>query len=253
MSERATIEAGTGSAVDACVDAIRTQILGGALAPGERLPPERTLAETLGVNRLTLRSALARLAASRLVSVRQGSGYVVRPWRREGGPDILDGVAALARSSEDKCAVVADLLLVRRRIASAVIERLASGVSDEARRDVAAAVARFAALAHGGDLDAIVAADLDVMRAVAAATGSPVFVLCMNPVADVLRTMPGLREAMFESPRQSVAGYEALLAWLAAPSAETGAAIVSVLEAIDARTLERFGAALGARRARRRS
>ena len=252
MAQETSIEAG-GSAVDACVTAIRTRILEGGLAPGERLPPERALAETLGVNRLTLRSALARLAASRLVSVRQGSGYVVRPWRREGGPDLLDGVVALARSREDQRAVVADLLLVRRRIASAVIERLAGGVSEAARSEVASAVARFSALAHGTDRDAIVSADLDVMRAIAAATGSPVFVLCMNPIADVLRTMPELCDAMFESPRENLAGYEALLAWLAAPQAATGAAIVSVLEAIDARTLERFAASTHARRAGRRS
>jgi DNA-binding transcriptional MocR family regulator len=50
----------------------------GELPPGARLPPERTLAATLGVNRSTVALAYAELAASGLVERRQGSGTTVR-------------------------------------------------------------------------------------------------------------------------------------------------------------------------------
>ena len=57
------------------------RIEAGALAPGERLPPERDLAPALGVSRMTVRQALASLAARGLVERGVGRGTFV-PRRR---------------------------------------------------------------------------------------------------------------------------------------------------------------------------
>jgi GntR family transcriptional regulator len=54
------------------------RIASGALARGERLPPERELAGTLGVSRMTVRQALASLAARGLVERGVGRGTFVR-------------------------------------------------------------------------------------------------------------------------------------------------------------------------------
>jgi len=56
---------------------IRTSILAGEFAPGEKLPPERELAEMFGVSRPSVREALNLLAASGLVMSYQGGGTVV--------------------------------------------------------------------------------------------------------------------------------------------------------------------------------
>ncbi len=56
---------------------LRQDLLGGRWAPGETLPPERRLAEELGVSRPTLRGAHATLDAEGLVRSRQGSGVIV--------------------------------------------------------------------------------------------------------------------------------------------------------------------------------
>lgn len=57
---------------------IADAILDGAFPPGSTLPPERELADQLGVNRTSLRQGLARLQQMGLIEVRQGSGSVVR-------------------------------------------------------------------------------------------------------------------------------------------------------------------------------
>lgn len=58
-------------------DQIRCRILSGSIPPGTKLPPERTLANMLGVNRTTVVNAYRELAAEGLVEGRVGHGTVV--------------------------------------------------------------------------------------------------------------------------------------------------------------------------------
>ena len=62
------------------------RIESGQLTPGSRLPPERDLAEALSVSRMTVRQALASLAARGLVERGVGRGTFVR----DGGPVLHD-------------------------------------------------------------------------------------------------------------------------------------------------------------------
>jgi len=58
-------------------DQIRSSILAGEFSPGDKLPPERELAEMFGVSRPSVREALNMLASSGLVMSYQGGGTVV--------------------------------------------------------------------------------------------------------------------------------------------------------------------------------
>jgi len=228
----------TDSAPAACADAIRRRVLSGELAPGARLPPERALADQLGVNRLTLRAALAQLTAANLLSVRQGSGYVVREWRREGGPELIAGLADLAASGAEQRVIASDLLAVRRAIAQAVLETLARGTAASARARINTAVELFAARAEDGlTPDEASELDLEVLATILEATGSVVFQLCLNPVASVLRSMPALRAAMYADARQNAAAYRALSAFLAHPSIEAVPLVAAELARRDEATL----------------
>ncbi len=60
------------------------RIESGELHPGSRLPTERSLAESLGVSRMTVRAALARLEQRGLIRRLQGSGtFVAEPKLRQ--------------------------------------------------------------------------------------------------------------------------------------------------------------------------
>ncbi len=59
------------------VEKIQEMIVSGQSAPGSRLPPERTLADTFGVSRPTIREAIIALEAKGLVYVKTGSGVYV--------------------------------------------------------------------------------------------------------------------------------------------------------------------------------
>jgi GntR family transcriptional repressor for pyruvate dehydrogenase complex len=225
--------------VDACADALRAAILGRELAAGERLPPERELAARFGVNRVTVRSALVRLASEGLLRARQGSGHVVRDFVAEGGPSLLPGLAELAREGGNVRDLAEDLLLVRRSLARGVLERLASRPpSARARKAVAAAVDAFAAtVERGASAMELAEADVVVVGRLIEATGSPVLRLCLNPVLGVLRDVPELVEAIYADAAASVLSHRAVLAWLQDPSIADVPRFVSMLEARDATTL----------------
>lgn len=57
--------------------ALRAEIVGGLYRPGEKLPTEAALAARFGVNRHTVRHALADLGASGLTVSRRGAGVFV--------------------------------------------------------------------------------------------------------------------------------------------------------------------------------
>ena len=65
------------SAADSIAAQLARQILDGSLATGDRLPPERSLAESFSASRGTVREALRSLSARGLVARRVGSGTFV--------------------------------------------------------------------------------------------------------------------------------------------------------------------------------
>jgi GntR family transcriptional regulator len=100
------------------------RIAGGGLTPGERLPPERALAATLGVSRMTVRQALDALARRGLVERGVGRGTFVRATR----PELrLDGPLGLtARLAAQGLSAEADVLLARVEGAELHVRRLRS-------------------------------------------------------------------------------------------------------------------------------
>lgn len=95
--------------------ALRALIVDGSWAPRRRLPPEPALATQLGVNRGTLRRALAALTTQGLLVPRRGRGTFV-------APIVATSIAQRFRSlSED---LAAQGFSFRREVVSAAVGRL---------------------------------------------------------------------------------------------------------------------------------
>lgn len=62
---------------DDAIDRLREMIRSGDVKPGDKLPREPDLAETLGVSRNSLREAVRALSLLRILDVRQGDGTYV--------------------------------------------------------------------------------------------------------------------------------------------------------------------------------
>ncbi len=77
------------------VSQLRDKILSETFRAGDKLPPERDLAESLDVNRSTLREAFKKLEMLDLVEIRHGDGVYVKDYLDSGCLELLP---ALMRS-----------------------------------------------------------------------------------------------------------------------------------------------------------
>lgn len=89
------------------------------LKPGDKLPPERSLASTFGVSRNSVRTAIRTLAEQGVLESRHGDGTYVR----SGETDFLE--KALLSAVDSECAIF-DEVMEFRRIVEPSIARLAS-------------------------------------------------------------------------------------------------------------------------------
>src|SRR5512138_2964643 len=85
-------EIGAGAQV---VEHVRREIEAGRLGLGHRLPPERELAETMGVSRPSLRAGLRSLQAMGIVTARRGAGTFIVEGPPQLGKAPLQFLAAL--------------------------------------------------------------------------------------------------------------------------------------------------------------
>lgn len=87
-------------------DQIRESILAGDFSPGDKLPPERELAEMFGVSRPSVREALNILSSAGLVMSYQGGGTVVLSLVDAGQGNAL---SELIRSQQDRALEVIEV------------------------------------------------------------------------------------------------------------------------------------------------
>ena len=102
---------------------LRDAIFDGRFQPGEKLPPERELAEQFQVNRTSVREAIKVLEGQSLVSVRHGDGVTVQPLVDATldslGPMIFHGGRLDAELVHQLAEVVLPLLFEMARLAIA--------------------------------------------------------------------------------------------------------------------------------------
>jgi len=91
---------------------------------GTKLPPERQLAQRLGVSRTTLRDGVSRLALLGLLEVRQGDGTYVR------SPTALQLVPLLRPLIEGRGSTIEELVELKRHLEPAVAAMAATNCTD---------------------------------------------------------------------------------------------------------------------------
>ena len=156
------------------LEKIETDLLDGALKPGDRLPPERELAATLGVGRSSVREALRVLEVMGLIRTGTGSGptsgaiIIATP---EGGMSALLRLQVAAQGFPFD-----DVVATRLVLESAVVDALAA--------DPERSTTHARAVLHAMDADDLtapefLALDAQLHLALAEASGNVVIAAMM--------------------------------------------------------------------------
>jgi len=110
---------------EAAIEQMRMLITSGKLVPGQRLPPEAELAESLGTSRSTVREAVRALVTARVLDVRRGDGTFVTSLRPEL---LLAGIGAAADLLQHGFTL--ELVQVRRILEPAATAMAATRITD---------------------------------------------------------------------------------------------------------------------------
>jgi GntR family transcriptional repressor for pyruvate dehydrogenase complex len=105
------------------VEQLQRMIRDGLVKPGEKLPPERELAETFQVGRSSVRDAIRTLELMGLVEARQGEGTVVR---EPSGDALANPLTAMLLQQRE---FVSELLELRGMIEPTLAARAATHAS----------------------------------------------------------------------------------------------------------------------------
>lgn len=197
------------NAFESTVEQLATAVRLGVFAHGEQLPPERELAERLGVSRVTLREAIAALRESGLVTTTRGRGGGTTVVYQ--GPDLpQDSSGVPGRRGAD----LADALDFRR-----VVEPGAAALA--ARRSLSGdqrawLTQALQAVSTAPDAKAHRVADSRLHLAIATLCGSPMLIesvtRAQSALHELLTAIPVLPTNIAHSTEQHEAIVAAILA-----------------------------------------
>jgi GntR family transcriptional repressor for pyruvate dehydrogenase complex len=144
---------------------------------GDRLPPERVIADEMGVSRPSVREALSALQIVGVLESRPGDGtYVVRT------PEPPDAAISLLETEDSPVETLDARRILERGIAQAVAARPPAG----GLAALAEALEAMRRAAAERDFDAFAEANGPFHVALLRATGNPVLERAVRPLIDVM-------------------------------------------------------------------
>ncbi len=170
---------------------------------GDRLPPERQLADMFGVSRSSIRDAIRTLEMSGLVEARQGLGTVVREHSSDAVMNPLTQVLVQKRK------LVSELLDVRKMIEPPLAARAAVHATSDEVAEMDNILRRQEEKMRGGEL--AIEEDNDFHYAIALAADNSVVLKVLDVLMDLLRDTRERSLQVEGRPERSMAGHRDIL------------------------------------------
>lgn len=210
-------------------------LLSGEIAPGDRIPGERQLAEALGVGRSAVREAIKSLSLLGLLDVRQGDGTYLNRSGSDLLPKVIEWGLLLGVPS------IVDLLEAR-----AEIEVVAAGfAATRADKDAVKALEdRLEEMRSAGDdVETYMEADIAFHLEVAEASDNEVFANLVSSLRALLRVWVSRVLHHAGETATSLAMHEPIVKAIAAGDADAArAAMRAHMERADRRLREALAA-----------
>jgi GntR family transcriptional regulator, transcriptional repressor for pyruvate dehydrogenase complex len=203
------------------------------LHPGDKLPSERELAESLGVSRSSIRDAIRSLELMGMVEPRQGAGTVVR----EISADVL--MNPLTNVLRHKMELVGEFLDFRKMLEPPLAARAANHASDDELQEMEEILRRQETKLRGGDL--AIEEDSEFHYSIAMASGNSVVLKVLDVIMDLLRDTRERSLQLEGRPQKSLAGHRRILTAIKRRDAEAArAAMMRHIEDVEEIVLNKF-------------
>lgn len=174
------------------VEQIRGMITRGELKPGNKLPPERDMAESLGVSRASVREALTALETVGILDIRPGEGTFVK---RTSDSETFESLTLLLSVEQTP---VVQMMEVRRILET---ESAALAAKRGTTADLQKIQDSLRVMKTADSISEAVDADVRFHFAIAEATKNSVLLRIMNTVADLMhQTFRKDRENLYSNP-----------------------------------------------------
>lgn len=154
-------------------------ILSGGVNPGEKLPPERTLATQLNVTRATLREALKKLEQLKLIVIHQGKGIIVEDFHK-ASIDLIFSLLVVNGQIDLK---ILENILEARELFGTDVARCAARRADP--KDIEQMNALMQDLVNTTDPGKLQQLDFEFFRQLASASKNIVYTLLMNTIKTI--------------------------------------------------------------------
>jgi GntR family transcriptional repressor for pyruvate dehydrogenase complex len=173
------------------------------LQPGDKLPPERELADMFSVSRSSIRDAIRSLELTGLVEPRQGSGTVVRELSADA---VINPLANVLRQKQQ---LVSELLDVRKMLEPPLAARAAEHASAEEIAEMEEILRRQQERMNAGEL--AIAEDTEFHYSVALFSGNSVVLKVLDVLMDLLRETRERSLQVAGRAQKSLAGHQRIL------------------------------------------
>ena len=154
-------------------------ILQGGVSPGDKLPPERTLAEQLNVTRATLREALKKLEQLKLIVIHQGKGIIVEDFHKAS----IDLIFSLLVINGEIDLKILENILEARELFGTDVARCAAKRAD--KNDIEQMKILMEKLLKTTDPGKLQQLDFEFFRLLALASKNMVYTLLMNTIKTI--------------------------------------------------------------------
>jgi GntR family transcriptional repressor for pyruvate dehydrogenase complex len=206
---------------DEAIEKIKDMIVRGELGPGSRLPPEKDLAERLGLSRSSMREAVKALEVIRVLDVRRGDGTYVTSLEPKL---LLEAISFVVDLHDDDSLL--EIFAVRRVLESHATGLAAQQADDD---DVAALDAEISGVAPDTDIESLVEHDVRFHGAIARLAGNDYLASLLDSLTSQTvraRVWRGLTQAGVVE--RTLAEHRAILDAIADHDAELATSIAQV-------------------------
>lgn len=165
---------------DDAITQIKMMIVDGRLTPGQRLPPEKDLSESLGLSRSSLREAVKALELVGVLDVRQGDGTYVTSLNADLLLAPMVFMVDLKSGTGNR-----ELHTVRRILETEAASLAARQVTPELVASLTEALAEVEAVMTSADVDPAVFLDSDIRfhREIAHAAGNEILAALIDTLS----------------------------------------------------------------------